>query len=28
VLLMTYIRDGVPYRAGFSAKREAFPVRG
>jgi ectoine hydroxylase-related dioxygenase (phytanoyl-CoA dioxygenase family) len=27
VLLMTYVRDGVPYRRGYSAKREAFPVR-
>ena len=24
VLLMTYIREGVPFRAGFAAKREAF----
>jgi ectoine hydroxylase-related dioxygenase (phytanoyl-CoA dioxygenase family) len=28
VLLMTFVREGVPYRAGFSARREAFGLRG
>lgn len=28
VLLMTFVREGVPYRPGFSAMREAFDLRG
>jgi phytanoyl-CoA hydroxylase len=28
VLLMTYVREGVSYRPGFSAAREAFDLRG
>ena len=28
VLLMTYVREGVSYRPGFSAARSAFDLRG